>query len=211
MLDLRYTPMAATTRDIIHSGEIGEIKTISFTAQHCLAYGTRPHWYFEQGRHGGTINDIGIHGVDLVTYVSNLSLKNILYARQWNAFADKVPHFNDCAQFMLEMDNGAGLLADVSYSAPQFGVPLPTYWDFYFWGTEGMLNFSLTKGQVMVYKNNETATRVVDYPEREAQHLKEFYREIKGESVIIDTKQVLSSSEAVLNIQLFADKELKKN
>ena len=60
MLDLRYLPQIPKVIDLINNGEIGEVATISFTGQHHLDYGNRPGWYFEEGKHGGTINDISI-------------------------------------------------------------------------------------------------------------------------------------------------------
>ena len=66
-----------------------------------------------------------------------------LKARQYNAFARQQPDFADCAQLMGEYENGAGLIADVSYSAPApSAFSLPTYWRFSFWGERGMIQFS---------------------------------------------------------------------
>ena len=37
--------------------------------------GASVRWYFEDDKHGGTINDIGIHGIDLIPYLTGLSFK----------------------------------------------------------------------------------------------------------------------------------------
>ena len=66
MLSLRYSRYTATAKEIIASGRLGEVTAISFNGQHGLDYGSRPMWYFEKGKHGGVINDLAIHGVDLV-------------------------------------------------------------------------------------------------------------------------------------------------
>ena len=34
-------------------------------------------WYFEEGKHGGTINDIAIHGIDLVRYLTGKNVTKI--------------------------------------------------------------------------------------------------------------------------------------
>lgn len=60
MLDLRYIPQVGKVKELIQSGEIGEIKIASFTGQHFLDYGNRPIWYYEGNNQGGTINDIAI-------------------------------------------------------------------------------------------------------------------------------------------------------
>ena len=53
-------------REIILSGELGEVASIHIDGQHPLNPSVRPGWYFEPGKHGGTINDIGIHAFDFV-------------------------------------------------------------------------------------------------------------------------------------------------
>lgn len=205
MLDLRYSKAAETVKKLIAEGEIGKITALSFTGQHCLNYGVRPAWYFEEGKHGGTINDIAIHGIDLINYVSGLRLGKILAARTWNAFAVKEKHFKDSAQFMVTMDNGAGLIADVSYSAPNFSKTLPTYWDFYFWGLEGMINYSYCNQSVSVYKNGKSEPVIIKSAPLETGHLNELIKSIKGEPSLNDTDTILNSSEDILKIQAFAD------
>ena len=69
-LDLRDYPACRAARAAIQAGEIGEVHAVSFNGQHALAYGTRPGWYFEPGKHGGTINDIAIHAVNAVPRIT---------------------------------------------------------------------------------------------------------------------------------------------
>ncbi|MEZ4683286.1 MAG: hypothetical protein R2932_54665 [Caldilineaceae bacterium] len=59
-------PQAIGLRNLIRSGLIGEIHAINFGGQHPLMLDTRAAWYFEPGKHGGTINDIAIHAVDAI-------------------------------------------------------------------------------------------------------------------------------------------------
>ncbi len=197
MLDLRYMPQVAKVKEIIEKGELGEIKNASFTGQHCLDYGNRPWWYFEEGKHGGTINDIAIHGIDLIRFITGKNLTKVNCAKVWNAFADKEPDFKDCGQFMVEMDD-MSVMADVSYAAPKFNGIMPTYWDFYFWGTKGMLNFRLKDNLIRIYKEAE---EVIECEETTPGYLDDFMKEIDGISTIMDTKNILESQKQVLVIQ----------
>lgn len=147
MLDLRYWEQSIIARDIISSGKIGNVNIISFTGQHNLAYGSRPSWYFEAGKHGGTINDIGIHGIDVIRYITGKNLSKVEFKKEWNSYAAKEPLFLDSAQFIADME-GISVMADVSYSAPPCNVLLPTYWEFRFWGDDGMLSFNLRDKKV---------------------------------------------------------------
>lgn len=197
MFDLRYMPQVKKVKEIIENGEIGDIKNISFTGQHCLDYGNRPSWYFEEGMHGGTINDIAIHGIDLVKLITGKNLTKVDFAKTWNAFADKELSFKDCGQFIAEMD-GTSVMADVSYAAPKCKDRLPTYWDFYFWGTKGMLNFRLSESGINLYKEEKT---VIECEPRETAHLYEFIDEVNGIETDMSTESVLSTQRQVLLIQ----------
>lgn len=201
MLDLRYMPQVPDVCRIIQGGGIGEVINVTFTGQHCLDYGNRPEWYFEDGKHGGTINDIAIHGIDLVRFITGKNLTKINCAKTWNAFAEAEPDFKDCGQFMAEMEN-ISVMADVSYAAPKFEGTLPTYWDFYFWGTDGMLNFNLRSNEIRIYKNSE---EIIECPEVKPGYLKDFLLEINGTKTIMDTFDILKSQRQVLEIQRFAD------
>lgn len=197
MLDLRYLPQIPKVCEIVKSGEIGDIKNVTFTGQHCLDYGNRPMWYFEKGKHGGTINDIAIHGIDLVRFITGKNLTKVNCAKTWNAFADKEPEFKDCGQFMAEFED-ISLMADVSYAAPKFNGILPTYWDFYFWGTKGLLKFNIQNNKIHIFKNTE---EVIECPDRKIDYLNDFILEIKGTKTIMNTEDILKSQRQVLEIQ----------
>lgn len=57
---MRDSGNALALREVVRSGRIGEIQTMSFAGQHPLLRGERPNWYFEPGMHGGTLNDIAV-------------------------------------------------------------------------------------------------------------------------------------------------------
>ena len=195
MLDLRYMPQVKKAKEIIESGELGTVHIVSFTGQHPLNYGTRPGWYFEKGKHGGTINDIAIHGIDVVRHITGKDLTDINFARTWNAFADKEPDFKDCGQFNVQFGSMT-VSADVSYAAPSFG--LPTYWDFYFWGTKGMIKFNIKDTNLYLY-NGEENVIPCDAPSNN--YMTDFIDECNGKDTIMCSEDVLKSQRQVLTIQ----------
>ncbi len=201
MLDLRYVVPARKVKEMVENGEIGEVLTVNFTGQHPLSYGVRPMWYFEEGMHGGTINDIAIHGVDLVSFITGKRLTKVNYAGCWNAYADKEPAFKDCGQFVAEFE-GLRLMADVSYAAPNYNGILPTYWDFSFWGTKGLIKFSYLDPSIRLYKDSET---VIDAGDLSIGYLDAFCDEIEGKATIMTTESVIASARDTLTIQKFAD------
>ena len=201
MLDLRYMPQVEQAKKVIQAGELGEIHAVSFTAQHCLNYGVRPQWYFEEGKHGGTINDIAIHGIDLIRYLTGKNITKINYAKTWNAFAKEEPQFKDCGQLMIEMDE-MSVMADVSYAAPKCTEMLPTYWDFYFWGSEGMMNFRYKDNTLHIFKDKEYVTPC---EKGDADCMSDFVKELNGISTVMNAKDMMESQRQVLLIQQYTD------
>lgn len=206
MFTMRYEEKIAAVKEIIDSGKIGKIQNVYFGGQHPLQYGRRPSWYFEKGKHGGVINDIAIHGIDLLSYLCGLEIDKICAARCWNAYATEEKEFKDSAQLMLSAKGGAGVIADVSYAIPD-GVEfaLPYYWQFYIWGEKGTVSFSMNTDAVYYEKGNPEQhvlenKKTVDY-------LTDFYRLTQGEKdVVLPMQDVFSSTRLTLLTQVMADK-----
>ncbi len=201
MLDLRYDPAVRMARRLVREGRLGRVHAMGFTGQHPLDWGTRPMWYFEPGKHGGTINDIAIHGVDALRYITGLEFVRPVAARAWNAFAAEAPSFRDCAQFLAEFEGGAGLAADVSYAA-QSGTAwhMPSYWRFNIWGENAAVEFRYGSGRVLIAEKGRDIEEIA-CPTVSDNWLTDFMKPF-SEEALLDT---LASQQAVLEIQQLAD------
>ena len=207
MLDLRDLPQVAAAKAVLQSGTLGTVRSVSFNGQHCIDYAHRPTWYFEQGMHGGTINDLAIHGVDLVRMLTGEELTQVDAARSWNAYATQHPHFRDAAHFMARFGEVA-VLADVSYSAPSQVFSMPTYWEFRIWCERGMLSFCYRDADVTVYEEGRREPTICHGLPVEGDYLAAFLRAVEmGDAAL--TEGVLRSTEAALRIQAAADAEVK--
>ncbi len=200
MFDLRYTPSTLTAKRLIAEKELGEVCNISFTGQHCIDYGNRPTWYFEEGMHGGTLNDLSIHGLDLVEFMTGLTIRKVNAARCWNCYATRHPEFKDCAMFLAELSNGGGLVADVSYSAPTQVFSMPTYWDFKIWCEKGLLTFAATQNKVTLYKEGVPAPIVLEETPVCSDWLQDLIAEIRSGANTF-TESVFRTSRQALNLQ----------
>ena len=204
MLDLRYCFAVQKARELVESGRLGAIHTVGFNGQHHLNYGVRPAWYFEEGMHGGTINDIAIHGVDLVRYITGGEFAKTLGARCWNAFAKEEPQFADCAQFMATLTDGTGVLADVSYAHPGSKFPLHPVWRFDFWGEKAMMELTLCD-DTLLFAEKDAETPVIFKGEApQGNGFDDLLADIAGTPTAHNTESVLRSTEAALRIQKFA-------
>jgi predicted dehydrogenase len=220
MLDLRDRAQFIGVRDLVRQGLIGRVHAISFGGQHPLLLGTRPGsrpaWYFEPGKHGGTINDIGIHALDAIPWITGHRFTVVNAARCWNAFAAPsegmgYPHFKDAGQMMLTMDDGCGVLGDVSYFSPNSsGYRLPFYWRLTLWGRKGVIETSETANEITVALDGEPGTRSVPLPAgNPGGYLRAFLHDIQGTSGAdeLATARVLRASRVALTVQWAADTE----
>ncbi len=204
-LDLRDGGLARKAHELIRGGAIGSVHGIVFTAEHPLMRASRPAWYFEPGKHGGTLNDIGIHAFDAIPWITGIPFARLEAARSWNAFATDVPFMHDAGQFMATLENGAGVMGEVSYFTPDsMGYSLPQYWRITFFGREGILELVETQRKLMLAKNG---SKEPVYPEaaagNPAGYLKAFLAEIEGHPQPggLCTADVLRASRVALLIQ----------
>ena len=203
MLDMRYHENVLAAKEAIEKGEIGTIHSICFGGQHPLMYASRPSWYFEEGKHGGVIDDIAIHGIDMIKFLTGLELKKIIGARCWNAYATEEKHFKDSGQMLLELNNGAGVIADVSYAIPDtFGYTHPLYWNFQLWGSDGMMVFSANSQGVELYKNGDDKAIHLCPKKAETDYLADYVRELNSmEPELLSSAEALCSTRQTLEIQ----------
>ena len=207
LLDLRDHGPFLTARRLIRDGAIGEVHTVNVTAQHPLMLGRRPAWYFEPGKHGGTINDIGIHAIDLIPWLTGRSITQCVAARTWNANNKSVPGFQVAAQIMLRLDNDGGVLGDLSYLASSAaGYESDQYWRVTCHGETGVIEVSYNQKVVKLDTLTERKTVPAD-----ANHptgcLDAFLDDISGKSHegALATANVLDATRRTLLIQQAAD------
>jgi len=213
MLTMRDSGQMLKVRELLAEDAIGEIHAITFGGQHPLLLGSRPDWYYEPGMHGGTINDIGIHAIDSFPWVTGLRWKRIEAARCWNAFPTHAPHFGDGAQMMLTLENGAGVLGDVSYFMPdKAGYRLPQYWRTTFWGRRGLIETASTQDHLTLVRDTDTEPQqLAAAAPVKGGYFDAFRRDIAGQHLGPDelsTAAVISSSRLALRVQEAADQGL---
>jgi len=207
MLDLRTYDHFVKARELIRSGTLGKITQIQFGGQHPLLAASRPHWYFEPGKHGGTINDIAIHALDYIPWLTGSEIRSFTAARTWKAFDSGCDCFNDAAQFMLVLENGCGVLGDVSYAEPDsHGYKMPHYWRFTVWGTQGVIEYNALDKQIKAWIQGEKTMRLIEAePYTGPRYLDWFLKDVSGEQAEMDTALVLKRTRQALELQKLAD------
>ena len=111
---------------------------------------------------------------------------------------------------MLEMDNGCGVLGDVSYFAPdRAGYAMPYYWRTTFWGRDGVIETSTTAKDIQVLGREDATVQIEPLPPAQrGGYLRSFLDDIAGEVPAngLDTAAVMRSTRNVIRIQEAADR-----
>lgn len=207
-LDMINSKNMHAMKKLVDDGRLGDIHQIYIGGQHPLNYGTRPMWYFEEGKHGGTINDIAIHAVHTLPWLTGLQLETVTAARTWNAFATEQPAFNDSGQAMITMSNGCGLLLDVSYAMPNsHGYTMPQYWRTTLYGSKGVAETSATLDHVWFAEQGKDAAEVIPVADIDAGgYLADYLAEVDGNPRSpLTTAEVIAATRQTLLIQQAAD------
>lgn len=209
-LDMRAGATRQTLRRLILDGAIGEVLTIAFSGQHPLMPASRPGWYFEPGAHGGTLNDIAIHALDAIPWMTGRRIAEVVAARVWNGKTPQYPWFQDCAQLMLRLDNGGGVLGDVSYLNPdRCGYGVRPYWRFTIHGSGGLLETQCGEETLLLATHGDAAPRAVRAElVRRADYFDDFLCEVRGTpaQAELTTALVLQASRLALSVQEAAEK-----
>ena len=212
MLDVRDAGNFRAVRDLVRQGAIGDVQAISIGGQHPLLRGTRPAWYHEEGRHGGTINDIAIHGVDAIRWITGREFDRVLAARAWRGNAPETSRMNSAAQCMLTLDNGCGVLVDVSYLSPDsHAYTLPMYWRMTLWGTGGVIETTHNAAGVSLFQDgNASGQTVPPATARPGGYLESFLSQVHGSPApeALTPAEVLRASYVALKAQEAADRGL---
>lgn len=208
-LDLRDSGLYLRLRELVRGGAVGRVLSILFTGAHPLNLGSRPAWYFEPGRHGGTLNDIGIHAFDLIPWLTGQPFAEVVAARVWNAKAREFPHFGDGAQCMLRLADGCGVMGDVSYFMPEgLRVNTGVYWRLTLFGETGVLEtWSGAPAVNLFRKGAEAVDAQPPLPNTSGGYLRSFVAEIQGrpDQVALSTAEVVRASRVALETQRAAD------
>ncbi|MEO2045575.1 MAG: Gfo/Idh/MocA family oxidoreductase [Pirellulales bacterium] len=212
MLDLRDAAPFLSLRELLKSGEIGEIKTIHINGMHPLAYGTRPSWFFEKDQHGGTFNDIAVHLIDYVPWLTGEDWSEVLSAHSWHTAPEPAPWFMDSAQAIAKLEQTT-VMMDVSYwLAESSNYATPCYWRTTVFGSKGMAEIAYNQHHLFVIgPDNATPEQRDLLPGNPGQYFRDFLSELDGKPNPdgIHTEGVLKITRQSLLLQEISDSESK--
>jgi predicted dehydrogenase len=151
MLTMRSAPQFTAARQVYDSGAIGEAVLVN--ARKSYRWGTRPDWFGEKDKYGGTIGWVGIHAFDYINYITGLNFTKVA-AMQSNFAHSERPECEDNCALLAELSNGGHITISVDYCRPEIA---PTHGDDWvrIVGTKGVLEASGSKMECSVISNDK--------------------------------------------------------
>jgi predicted dehydrogenase len=193
LLPMRLTPSYRKMREIVRSGEIGDVVTVA--AQKSYKLGDRPDWMKSRATFGGIIPYIGIHMIDLMRWTSGRDFEQVA-AFQSNVGAPQMREMENNAALAFQLDNGGTGSLRMDYLRPETA---PTHGDdrLRIAGTRGVVEFQEGRGVTLVTGTRQPE-QVTSLPPEEhlfADFLESIYA---GKQHVISQEDVFRVSEIVL-------------
>jgi predicted dehydrogenase len=151
MLTMRSDPQFVAAREVYQAGYIGQAVLIN--ARKSYKWGTRPQWFGEKDKYGGTIGWIGIHAFDFINYITDLNFSRVA-AMKGNFAHSLRPDCEDNCVIIAELSNGAHATISADLCRPENA---PTHGDDWIRiaCTKGVLEASGSKKECSVISNDK--------------------------------------------------------
>jgi predicted dehydrogenase len=115
LLPMRFDPPYLAMRRIVESGTIGEV--LQMDAQKSYQLGARPAWQTHAATYGSTLLWIGIHGIDLMLWVSGRRFTEAASLQSHVRFPE-VGDMQNVTATIFKMDNGGMATLRMDYLRP---------------------------------------------------------------------------------------------
>ena len=149
MLNNRSDPILAAARNAVAEGRIGEVKLLN--ARKSYRLGTRPEWFADRERYGGTIPWVGIHAFDFLDAVT-ASPPVAVAADHANTCHPEYPGCEDVATALVRLRNGALATISVDYLRPESAATHGDDW-LRIVGTEGVVEAAMGRAEARILNN----------------------------------------------------------
>lgn len=202
LFDKRFYPPTLAVRDLIAAGELGEIVLAWASGPHRLRRATRPAWMFRRDAYGGILNDLAVHDVDLLLWLTG-SRSGWVQGLTGNAAHRDLPEFEDHGQVLLRSDEGLMAAIEVHWLSPE-AAPHHGDYRMVLTGTNGSAELRWAQNTLTV-ATHQTPPRQVDLGPQRPGASDFFSALILGEEQVIHGEEVLVATRVALLAQSAAN------
>ena len=200
LLPMRFSPHYAAMREIVRSGEIGDV--LGINAQKSYQLGTRAEWMRHRNRLGGTIPYVGIHTVDLMLWISGRKFTEVS-AFHANVGAPELGETENTAAVLFRMENRGTASLQLDYLRP---ATAPTHGDdrLRLTGSRGVVEYQAATG-LSVITGDQPPRTVTDLPPERSLFVDFLESLYLGKTHLIRPEESFLHTEVVLKARDAAD------
>lgn len=201
LLPMRFSSPYLAMKQIVESGEIGEIGQID--AQKSYKLGERSAWMMKRSSYGGTIPYIGVHMVDLMRWISGREFVEAI-SLQTHIGYPEYGQMENTTGTLFRLDNGGIAVLHMDYLRPQTAA---THGDdrLRLAGTGGVVEYQQATG-VTVVTGKQNARTITEVPQSRSLFLDFLDAVYNGKPAGLSLSDIYRVNEIVLGARESAEK-----
>jgi predicted dehydrogenase len=200
LLPMRFEPPYLALKQIVLSGQIGEV--IQISAQKSYKLGLRADWYKTQQSYGSTILWIGIHMFDLMRWTSGREFTDVssfMGRVGFKAFGD----MEMTTATALRLDNGGTATLHLDYCRPETA---PDHGDdrLRLAGTQGVAEYLVATGLTLLTSTSKP-TVIRDLPQQQSVFIEFLEHAYQGKPTSLPAEDIFRICEITLGAHVAAE------
>ncbi len=204
LLTLRFGGPFVAVKKLIDEGRLGRVVSVLASNAHPLNYEGRPGWMFDPVQYGGLINDLTIHMIDMVRWLSGREIVSTYATQSCNRICP-VADFADSASIHCTLAEGGDAAIVTNWLA---GTYKTAYCHFTVFGTKGIASWDQRKSDVfsVCIGKDEPFEISEEMPGSSESLADDFLKLISGQQCVVAPPDAFRATRAALAAQRSAER-----
>ena len=189
----RGNPVYRAVRDVVRSGQIGEVALAYALIAATERRGVRPEWFFDRRLSAGPVLDLLIHDIDIVRWITGLEYQSVI-GTEANVGRPDDPHYHNVGQMLFRLDGGVSAVMEHHRLVPPSLGRMDNRLKIL--GTQGQAEIT-HDNRVWLYRWDESA-ELIDLPDQRDIFSNFVRTACAGHAPIVSTQDAVQSMQAAL-------------
>ena len=189
----RGNPVYRAVREVVNSGQIGEVALAYALIAATERRGDRPEWFFDRRLSAGPVLDLLIHDIDIVRWITGLEYTSVI-GTEGNFGRPDDAHYHNAGQLLFRMDGGVSAVMEHHRLVPPSLGRMDNRLKIL--GAEGQAEIT-HDGRVWLYRWDESQ-ELTELPEQQDIFANFVRTACAGHDPIVSTQDAVQSMQATL-------------
>ena len=189
----RGNPVYRAVRNVVQSGQIGEVALAYALIAATERRGVRPEWFFDRRLSAGPVLDLLIHDIDIVRWITGHEYQSVI-GTEANIGRPDDPHYHNVGQVLFRMDGGVSAVMEHHRLVPPSLARMDNRLKIL--GTEGQVEITHDV-RVWLYRWDDSQ-ELTELPEQQDIFANFVRAACAGQTPIVSTQDAVQSMQATL-------------